>query len=237
MTLQCDECKVTSTELKERGAGNLSVDVATATILLCPDCMKLAIPTLEPYRPRDNVLAFHASTDKHRRLLGPYRTGKSHACAAEFVAMMTGVPIPEAPQTTTLCKRGVIIGHDYENALFMFQKIFGSELGNSPGIVPRRLIKKIRWWDKASDIPEELTLTNGSVITLHSSKMAFAKQDHDIDVVWVDEVDQHNFQMFHPSHAFMWSQYLAPNEKAVAVPPFTDFLLPTPPDYPYPSGA
>ncbi len=231
MTLQCDECKVTSAELKERGAGNLSVDLATATVLLCPDCMKLAIPTLEPYRPRDNVLAFHASTDRFRRLLGPFRTGKSHACAAEFAAMLTGVPIPGAPQTHKRCHRGVIVGQDSNGAAGMFSKIFGQQLGNWPGIISRRLIKKVIWADKVSDDPAELTLTNGSIITFHSSNMTFAGFGDEVDVAWLDELDEksnYDSRELRPTHAFMWSQWQRTDEKAVAAPPFTDFHLPTP---------
>lgn len=162
-----------------------------------------------PYQPHPDALAFHQSPDKYRRLIGPARVGKTHACAVEFVAMMTGVPIPEAPQTQKLCKHGVILTTDGCQVGRIYGRLFGD-----PSTLTTAFVEKFVWEDKAIGWAREVVLTNGGVIQFVTAMAILSGETRgrqEPDVIWADEIlggyPQDCLRHMQPRHSFMWSQY------------------------------
>ena len=136
--------------------------------------------------------------------------------------MMTGEPIPEAPQTQTQCKHGDILTTDSHGARYIRGRLFGD-----PSAHTTAFVKECVWEDKASGWAREIVLTNGGIIQFVTAKAMLSGETRGQqrpDVIWADEIlggyPQDCLARMDPSHSFMWSQY----DPGL----FTDFHLPTP---------
>lgn len=169
---------------------------------------------LKLYRPMPFQQAFHDSMVSERIIRGGNRAGKTLAAAVEIARAITGQdPMDRYPKKNGVC---YCVGKDgREVSQVLFQLLFrpgafriirdtytkewrsydpeneqdkSRFLQSRPSLplVPKRLIQSIAWEDKKTNLPKQVSMTNGWQVHFYSSN---GKPTHgtSIDLAWFDE--------------------------------------------------
>lgn len=169
---------------------------------------------LKLYEPIPIQQAFHQSKARHRLVRGGNRSGKTTVAAVELARAVCGEdPFTKYPVSNG---RAFCVGRNLDHIGNVMWRKLGrpgafriirdkftkqwrayrpwdaEDAKNfhlsrpSPPLIPRRLIKRIAWENKAKNIPKMVTLTNGWELNFYSSE-GKPPQGSDIDIFWLDE--------------------------------------------------
>ena len=175
---------------------------------------KRRMEALKIYEPIPIQQAFHKSKSRHRLVRGGNRSGKTTVAAVELARAVCGEdPHVKYPLTNG---RAFCVGRNLDHIGNVMWRKLGrpgafriirdkftkqwrayrpwdeEDAKNfhlsrpSPPLIPKRLIKRIAWENKAKNIPKVVILSNGWEITFYSSE-GKPPQGSDIDIFWLDE--------------------------------------------------
>lgn len=169
---------------------------------------------LKLYEPIPIQESFHKSKSRHRLVRGGNRSGKTTVAAVELARAVCGQdPYQKYPITNG---RAFCVGRNLDHIGNVMWRKLGrpgafriirdkitkawrayrpwdeEDAKNfhlsrpSPPLIPKRLIKRVAWENKAKNIPKMVTLSNGWEINFYSSE-GKPPQGSDIDIFWMDE--------------------------------------------------
>lgn len=169
---------------------------------------------LKIYEPTGIQHSFHMSKATHRLVRGGNRSGKTTVAAVELARAVCGMdPFLKYPLEGG---RAFCVGRNLDHIGNVMWRKLGRPgafriirdletkqwrtyrpwdpkdlerfhlTKQSPPLIPKRLIKKIAWENKAKNIPKLVVLTNGWEINFYSSE-GKPPQGSDIDIFWLDE--------------------------------------------------
>ena len=181
---------------------------------LLGEAARRKMEALKIYEPTGIQQAFHSSKATHRLVRGGNRSGKTTVAAVELARAVCGVdPFLKYPVEGG---RAFCVGRNLDHIGNVMWRKLGrsgafriirdlqtkqwrtykpwekSDLDRfhltkpSPPLIPKRLIKKIAWENKAKNIPKLVVLNNGWEISFYSSE-GKPPQGSDIDIFWLDE--------------------------------------------------
>lgn len=153
---------------------------------------------LKVYVPFGTSLLFHQSQAKTRLLIGSNRSGKTNTNTADMAMMLTGThPWRKYPKADGRC---YVVGWDQEfigkvlvpklllpGAFRVIRDEFTrawrpvvpdqpydaankEKWKDAPPFLPERMIARINWESKKDNVPRDVVLTNGWVVSYYSSK-------------------------------------------------------------------
>lgn len=118
---------------------------------------------IQHYIPHEKQRLFHASTAKHRLLLGGNRSGKTHALIAEAVAYAMGYRAWDGTKTRRGPSKILIAGEDFLHA------ISGSVVPTLDAFIPSGALAEKTPIEKGhGGVPNKYNFANGSFIQLFS---------------------------------------------------------------------